>query len=157
VKLPRVSIGTLMIFVGVAAVDLALGRAIHAYHRGLLPGIALSGLVLQVGLFRMIRGKGMVRAFWAGYIAAGALTFSSLLFPGSRFWTAWYTYFLIVGNCLRILPEVGHAGLPGHVRPDRPLATGAHCSCRRIGGLVRRTGCAGRRLAAVSVDLTRWF
>jgi hypothetical protein len=106
----------LMIVVGVAAVDLALGRAIHAYHRGLLPGIALSGMILQLGLFRLIRGKGMVRAFWAGYVVGGALAITSLLIPGSRFWTGWYTYFLIVGDCLRILPEVSRL-----VRTDPPV------------------------------------
>jgi hypothetical protein len=105
-KIPRVTLLALMMSIGVVAVNLAVGRAILASHRSLLPGCMSSGLVLEFALFRLVSGRGRVRVFWAGFLAAGVWALASLLFPGSRYWVTWYHYFVWAGDGLKYLPEI---------------------------------------------------
>jgi hypothetical protein len=72
-KRPKVSIRTLMIIVGIASVNLAVGRTLYTHELDVLVGVFLSGLTLQFGVYRLIRGRGRSRAFWAGFVAAGLL------------------------------------------------------------------------------------
>jgi hypothetical protein len=114
VKLPRLTILALMALVAVVAANLTVGRAIFASHRDLLPGCALSGMVLEVALCRFLRGHGRARVFWAGFVAAGALAAASLLVTNSRYWTYWYLYFTMASDWLTCLPEISYL-----VRTDR--------------------------------------
>jgi hypothetical protein len=75
--MPRVYLVTLMVLVGVAAVNLAAARAIYAHNLDVLIGVCLSGLTLQYGMCRLLRSRGRARAFWAGFVAAGLLATSS--------------------------------------------------------------------------------
>jgi hypothetical protein len=77
VKLLRTSLRTLMVIVGVMAVDLAVVRAFWNSKQHVLAGIALSGLALNAGLLFLIRTRGRARAFWAGFLIAGLLGASS--------------------------------------------------------------------------------
>jgi hypothetical protein len=77
VNRPKISVRTLMIFVGIAAVNLAVGRALYGRYLDVLVGVFLSALMLQYGVYRLVRGRGRARAFWAGFVAAGLLVTSS--------------------------------------------------------------------------------
>ncbi len=105
-KFPRLSLLALMCIVGVVAVNLAAGRALVPKHREVLPGCALSGVVLQFAVVRLVYGRGTRRVFWAGFVLAGALAVASLLFPESQYWTVWYRYFVTAGEWLRCFPEL---------------------------------------------------
>jgi len=72
-KLLRIALRTQMVLVGVAAVDLAVIRAFWGSKHHVLEGIALTGLVLNGGLYFLIRARGRHRAFWAGLLLAGLL------------------------------------------------------------------------------------
>ena len=63
-----------MIVIGVAGPNLAAAHFLFAYDPGMLLGVALNGLVLQVALCRLARNRGIKRAFYAGFIAAGILS-----------------------------------------------------------------------------------
>jgi hypothetical protein len=103
-----------MIVVAIVSVDLAAARVLYAYHRSLLPGVVLSGLSIQWGIFQLILGRPRLRLFWAGFVGAGALGCASLLLPESRYWTTWYGYFLFAGDFLELVP-----GLAQAVKSDR--------------------------------------
>ncbi len=83
----RFSVAKLMAVVGIAALNLAVGRALWSYAPVLALGIMPELFVLQLGLVRWIRSRGGARAFWTGFIAVGtlaALSFAwSVLFSGS--------------------------------------------------------------------------
>jgi hypothetical protein len=83
-KLMRTSLRTLMVIVGLTAVDLAVIRAFWGSRYHLITGIVLNGLVLHAGLFLLIRGRRKARAFWAGFLLAG------LLAAGSFVWAMTY-------------------------------------------------------------------
>src|SRR5947209_18664618 len=70
-RLPRFSIGRLMIVVGLIALNLSAVRAFVSIEPWLLIGVAPAGLALQLAAFRLIRSRGRARAFWAGFLAAG--------------------------------------------------------------------------------------
>jgi hypothetical protein len=78
-RLPRFSIGKLMIVVGLIALNLAAGRVLYSIEPWLLVGIAPAGLALQFAAFRLIRSRGPARAFWAGFLAVGLLAAWSLV------------------------------------------------------------------------------
>lgn len=78
-NLLRTSLRTLMVIVGVMAVDLAVARAFWGSRHHVLSGIALTGLLLNAGFFRLIRGRGLWRAFWAGLLLAGFLAAGSFI------------------------------------------------------------------------------
>ena len=73
-RLPRMTTRRWMIVIGVAALNLAAAHLLFAYETGLVFGIALNGLLLQVALWRLTRNRGLKRAFYAGFIAAGILS-----------------------------------------------------------------------------------
>jgi len=101
----RLSIAKLMVIVGVLAVNLDVLRLIHAIDRARLPAVIASGLVLQSGLLGLVRGRRHARVFWLGFVLADALVIASLLSPASRYWTAWYQYFLFAGDRIQVFPE----------------------------------------------------
>jgi hypothetical protein len=80
----RPSLGTLMVIVGLAAIDMAVVRAFWGSRQNVLGGIALTGLMLNGGLFWLIRARGRARAFWAGFLLLG------LLAAGSFAWAMTY-------------------------------------------------------------------
>ncbi len=151
-RLPRISIGRLMIVVGLIALNLSAARALLAIEAWLLVGVAPAGLALQFAAFRLIRSRGRARMFWAGFLAAGVLAAWSLvgamLFrtsvnvginlttgqritlttPGYRAadlaWVAWKGYVELVENGLARLPTT--AG----------ILTGGDASTAVVGGLV---------------------
>jgi len=111
VKLPRLSIAKLMVVVGVVALNIAAARLLFDDNSEMLIGVALSGLILQVGLFQLMRSRGRGRGFWAGFIACGLMAMTTLVWamlfpevlgitatmtlvrmPGSSMYTVWYGY-----------------------------------------------------------------
>jgi len=84
VKLLRISLRTLMLLVGITAVDSAVVRATWGSKRHVLEGIALTGLALNAGLFLLIRARGTARAFWAGFLLAGLLAAGSFAWAMSQ-------------------------------------------------------------------------
>jgi hypothetical protein len=117
VKQPRVKIITLMTVVGVVALNLAVARALYAYDTEALYGSVLIGLSLQIGLVRLIRRRGRVRAFWTGFVTAGSLAFLTFLLaerPGAYetlWYRAWSEYTDVAEDCLLYLP--GSAAIRG--------------------------------------------
>jgi hypothetical protein len=125
----RISILLLMLLVGIAAADLALGRAIGRVRPDVLCSLAVSVLVLQYGVYRLVRDRGRSRAFWAGFLAAGCLATSSFAWAVSRprvtatirdqasgtmvtltssgapFARQWDTYLTFADDCLETLPD----------------------------------------------------
>jgi hypothetical protein len=74
--IPRLTISKLTVVVAVVAVNLAAGRALLA-DEAMLYGVGLSGLTLQLASFRLLRCRGRSRAFWRGFVLAGAATLMS--------------------------------------------------------------------------------
>ncbi len=70
-KGPRNSIVSLMYVVGIVALNLTLGRLIFEGEPWRLAGLAPIAVMIQLGLFFLIRARGRVRryAFWAGFEA----------------------------------------------------------------------------------------
>ena len=60
-----------MVVVGIAALNLAAVRILFLYNSEMLIGVALIGLALQVGIFRLMRSRGRGRAFWVGFVVCG--------------------------------------------------------------------------------------
>jgi hypothetical protein len=108
VKIPGVSIGTMMLVVVVVALNLAAFRRIESLNRARQSSIVSSGLLLQLGIFRLLRCNSHVRPFWTGFVSASGLAFASLVLPESRYSTTWYEYFLMVGESIRFLPSLSH-------------------------------------------------
>ena len=81
-KGPRNSIVSLMYVVGIVALNLTLGRFIFEGEPWRLAGLAPIAVMIQLGLFCLIRARGRVRryAFWAGFEAGGLLGFWSFLY-----------------------------------------------------------------------------
>jgi hypothetical protein len=110
VKLPRVSIRTLMIVVGIASVDLAVARALYAHYLDALIGVSLSGLTLHFGVYRLFRSRGRGRAFWAGFVAAGLLAALSY---------AWATSYPKVSA---VFVDRNTRGIVTYLSPGAPLS-----------------------------------
>jgi hypothetical protein len=68
------SIAWLMAVVAMIAIYTSSVRALHAYNADLAQGLALTGLALQIGVFRSIRSRGRVRSFWVGFVASASAT-----------------------------------------------------------------------------------
>ena len=92
--------GRLIGVLGLVTLNTVLGLFVFAYglnvHQMLAPrlGVALVGLVVQFGLWRSIRTQGRVRAYWAGFTAAGLVAASTYVrayfghdAPLQRFWS----------------------------------------------------------------------
>jgi hypothetical protein len=79
VKRPKVSLVMLMAIVGTAAVDVSLGSDLTAYRPFLLVGVAPGTVAVEVGLLMLVVSRGRARAFWAGFVMAGALAAASYL------------------------------------------------------------------------------
>jgi hypothetical protein len=72
------SIATLMVAVGLVALDTAVVRSGYlAYGSGPLLGTVPIGLVLQYAIWRSIRGSRGSRPFWLGFLASGTLAMVS--------------------------------------------------------------------------------
>jgi hypothetical protein len=106
VKLPLASIGTLMIVVGIFALNLGAGRLVATYDRARLWAIIASTIVLQFAIFRSVQRNGLARIFWTGFVVANAFAIISLFVPGSRSGMAWYQYLLFAGGLVKGLPEL---------------------------------------------------
>lgn len=74
----QVSIAGMMAVVLIAAVNVAVARALLGYNAEILIGIALSGLTLQAAIFRLTR-RGSNRVFWAGFVSFGMLAAASFI------------------------------------------------------------------------------
>jgi hypothetical protein len=141
-KLPRFSIAELMTVVGIVALDVAASRALLE-DNGLLGGVAPMGLTLGIGAYWLIRCRGRVPSFWAGFLAFGAMAMMSFLgaalsrpvdsiaidpktgqavvttIPGSTIWSLWAGYGRFVFKALEGLTDsewiIGDGGDPhGH-------------------------------------------
>lgn len=87
----RFSFAGLMVLIGIIAVDLAAGRFLWGYEEKLPLGVMPGALVMQFGVFRLIRSQ--KKAFWAGFVTFGSLAVVSF---------AWATIF---GNQPKIAPD----------------------------------------------------
>ncbi len=101
-KLPRISLFKLMAAVALIAVDFAAFRFVMDYDPDLMV-CALSGLVLQVGIFLAIRCRNRARAFWVGFVAFGAFAAFSCYYglvvdTESTATAVWYEYLGLVAE-----------------------------------------------------------
>jgi hypothetical protein len=120
VKLPRLSIGNLMVIVVAAAINLAIGRFLGAYIPIMLTAVALTALVFQAASVALVRCRGRTRAFWAGFLAFGLMAMLTVIWaivfapkmgialdpatgetidvkiPGSLKWYLWASYIKFV-------------------------------------------------------------
>jgi hypothetical protein len=126
---PKVSILALMVVVVVAAVDLALVRTALHDRPDVVTSVALSGLVLELALYWLIRRRGRRRAFWAGFLVAGLMATSSyglaigwprvsariydhatrsmvtITSSGAPLARVWYPYLRFTEDCVGRLPD----------------------------------------------------
>jgi hypothetical protein len=81
VKVPRFSIGKMMLLVGIIALNLCVGRVLFAVDLVMLLWGAPAILILQFAVYRLIheRRSARARAFWAGFCLAGFLATLSLV------------------------------------------------------------------------------
>ncbi len=103
----RISIASLMWVVGIAALNLALGRVIFAWEPWRLAGVGLIGVTIQLGLFFLIRARGRPRlyAFWAGFTGGCTLGLCSFLYarvPDSRVGAFWDEYAAFIDGFLAV-------------------------------------------------------
>jgi hypothetical protein len=70
---------TLMTIAAIVAANLAAVWAIPGDRPWLLAADAPGGVLLQLGLFGLVRARGGARWFWAGIVAASVLVFGSYL------------------------------------------------------------------------------
>jgi hypothetical protein len=118
-----------MAVIAIIAGNLAIGRSIYAYKPDLLLGIALTGPLFEVGLYRFIRSRGRARAFWLGFVASGLLAASSYSWttirpkmtarvldqasmtvvtvnsPGAPLSDLWLDYTTLAIDCLEYVPS----------------------------------------------------
>jgi hypothetical protein len=73
------SIGTLLVVIGIVALDLAIGRALLERDDHYLLGLTLSGPVIQLGLIRAITRRGSSRSFWIGFVLSATLAAASFI------------------------------------------------------------------------------
>jgi hypothetical protein len=101
-----------MAIVGLAALDFALMRMAFLEYRHLTVGLSLIVLVLQFGTLAMLFGPIRLRAFCAGFVAAGALAaISYMIFrqnPETWIAAAWAFYARFVEYCIKHLPFLCH-------------------------------------------------
>ena len=127
-KIPRFSVNKLMATVGLVALNLGVGRGLLSAEPPLLAGLIPTGILLQLGAFRLVCGRTRARVFWAGLLAAGFIASSSLawcfifrtsvniglnvvtgqseriIVPGfpaaDRLWSLWDGYFDFATSCM---------------------------------------------------------
>lgn len=114
-KMPRLTIGRLMITVGVVAIDIAAARWLYNPDDRMLASYSLGVVAVQFSAFRMTRGQG--RAFWLGFFlfstaALVSLAAHSLIQP-SLMTRLWSYYFIFAMDGLKNYPS-----LPQLVPPD---------------------------------------
>jgi hypothetical protein len=163
VKLLRTSLRTMMVLVGLAAVDSAVIRATWGSKYNVLSGIAFSGLALNAGLFLLIRARGRARAFWAGFLLAGLLAAASftwaLTYPkvsatfrdqatgnqvtvhssGAPLSDTWETYLNVVEDSIESLPPRWNPftnGKVAEVVADASIAFAPQMTVAIVGGLL---------------------
>ncbi len=105
-SLPRSSIARLMCAVGIIGLNLAVGRVIYRFTPWRLAGVVLIGVVLQVGLYRLIRSRGRRRdyTFWAGLELGGLVGVTSFLYarvPNSWVGSLWDAYAVFIDDHFR--------------------------------------------------------
>jgi hypothetical protein len=124
VKLPRLSIAKMMIFVVVIALDFAIIRALAAYNPFLPVAVALIGFALQAGVFVRFHSQGRRRAFLTGFLAFGTMAMTTAIWaivfapnigiahdpstgetitriiPGSAMWSLWSGYVEFIATFL---------------------------------------------------------
>jgi len=105
-RLPRMTTRRWMIVIGVAALNLAAAHLLLAYDLGLLLGVALNALVLQVALYRLTRSREIERAFFAGFIAAGILSGGHFVWM----WTDSHSLLQLGGNGPLVSPTQSQTG-----------------------------------------------
>lgn len=122
-KMPRLTIGRMMLAVGVVAVNIALARLIYSPTTRLLTSVSLGILALQFAALRIAQGRS--RPFWMGYLIFGAIALASL---AGYVWawpewvtSAWSEYFRYVRQELRAYPS-----LPQIVPPSVSDTVGIH-------------------------------
>jgi hypothetical protein len=101
----RFRLHTLMIWVGVVAVNLAVLNALAASRRpNIIGGGLMTWLTLQVGAGQALRRRHGDRAFWLGFVGGGAVVTLSLLYSWSSrqsfLWTVWGRYFALADKVL---------------------------------------------------------
>jgi hypothetical protein len=98
----RVPIRRLMIWVSVAAINLAAFRALFATRNNvLLAVLMLAFLMFQLGIFRALRNRRGSRPYWLGFIGGGSIALLSIIstdyVPEGIGGTIWNPYFQAVG------------------------------------------------------------
>ncbi len=94
----------LMAAIALIAVEFAAFRFIMDYDSDILVFVALSGLVLQFGIFLAIRSRNRARAFWTGFVAFGAAAAFSFYYglevdpAESTVAALWYEYLALVSE-----------------------------------------------------------
>lgn len=74
----RFTLRGMMVAVAIAAGNIGAARMLYEYDEELAAGVVPSGLLIQFGIIRAIRGEG--RAFWIGFaVAAAAVAFTFIL------------------------------------------------------------------------------
>ncbi len=172
-KLPRLSITELMTVVGIVALDVAATR-VFPENSDLLGGVGPMGLTLQIGIYWLIRHRGRVPPFWAGYLAFGSMAMTSFLgaafscpsdsvtidprtgqavvttYPGSAIWSLWARYGRFVFKALESLPNsdsiVGDGG-DSHGHDGIPLITKVLVLCLPQFALAVASGVVASMLA----------
>ncbi len=104
-KQGRFPIRTLMTWVAIVAVNLAVLRALYSSRSfDLLVGGLAFATVLQAYGAIALRRRGRVRAYWLGVVAGGAIGLLSLIaawsFPSSFLWVAWKSYLVAADGLL---------------------------------------------------------
>jgi hypothetical protein len=85
-----------MIVVVVVAFNLWAVRRIKNFDGVRLNVVVSSGLLLQLGIFRLVRCEFRASALWVGFVAANGLAFASLMITGIRYWEPLYQYSSLV-------------------------------------------------------------
>jgi hypothetical protein len=151
-KLPRLSIAETMTIVGIAALNVAATRTFPNDDHELLIGVAPMAVFLQFAIFSLIRRRGRVRAFGAGFLVFGTMSMTSFIGAeyfcpsesvsidprtgkavvttslGSPIWVLWSSYGGFVHKTLERLPNsdfiLGDGG-DSHGHDGIPLGTKA--------------------------------
>jgi len=141
-----------MTIVGIVALNLAAARALTDDNHEVLGGVAPMAVMLQVGIFSVIRNQGRVRGYWVGFLVFGTMGMTSFLWaalfcpsdsvsidprtakaivttsPGPPTWVLWTRYGRFAFKMLESLPNsdfiVGDGG-DSHGHDGIPLATKA--------------------------------
>lgn len=77
---PRWSIAGLMALIVCVAVNFAALRLLWDWKPILLAGLILSGPLLQLGIWRLVRGPGAWRPFWAGAVVCGLIVAGTFVY-----------------------------------------------------------------------------